>query len=208
MRISHTELGAAQQDFAGWWRTKQGARSGGPRFGYAQAIKLAVYKFHRLGDRAASLAHFDQLVATRLTNAKRIANARLQLESYIEWTVRSSVIVADHRIRLNLPLEADIVLGGEISRIDITRRGYRAVLLGHRFLARWKQESRMPLIQLAVADRYQRSADEVRVAVQLLDGSALDETSFNSADRNEALTAATSLATRIVRMQARSASRR
>jgi hypothetical protein len=205
MRISHTELGAAQQDFAGWWRTKQSPAGAGPRFGYAQAVKLAVYKFHLHGDKAASLAHFDQLVARRFTNAKRISDARLQLEAYIEWIEQSNVMVADHRVRLNLPLEGDVALGGEVSRVDIARRGYRAVLLGPRFHLRWKQETRMPLIQLAVAHKYDRSADDVTVAVQLLDGTGLDETSFNPDERNEALAAAVTLAKRVRRMAARSA---
>ena len=164
IRISHSELAAAQQDFAAWWRLKQAPATEGRRLGYAQAVKLAIYKYHSLqSNRGASLAHFDQLVAARLTNAQRIAQARLQLHAYIDWAERSAVIVADHRVRLNLPLERDVVLGGEVSRIDLEPKGYRAVLLMARVPARWQQESRMPLIQLAVAYKYQRSPDDVSV---------------------------------------------
>lgn len=205
-RISHTELSAAQQDFASWWRAKQTPRSRGRRLGYAQAVKLAAYKFHLLqGDRSASLAHFDQLVARRLTNPKKIADARLQLEAYIDWVGRSGVIVADHRVRLNLPLDADVALGGEVSRIDIGRRGYRAVLLGARFPSRWKEETRMPLIQLGVANKYDRSPDDITIAVQLLDGTRLEEISFGVGERDEALTAAVALAKRVRRALSRSA---
>lgn len=203
-RISHTELSSAQQDFAGWWRAKQASAAGGRRLGYAQATKLAVYKFHLLqGDRARSLAHFDQLVARSLTNAGKIAQARLQLQAYMDWAEHSGVIVADHRVRLNLPLEIDVALGGEVSRVDIRRRGYRAVLLGTRFSSRWKQEGRMPLIQLAVASKYERAADDVVVAVQLLDGSGLEETSFDTDERDEAFATAVTLARRVRRMLSR-----
>jgi len=204
-RISHTELTAAQQDFSAWWRAKQASTTGRRRLGYAQAIKLAVYRFHKLrGDRVAALAHFDQLVARSLTNAKRIAQARLQLEAYMEWVGHSAVIVADHRVRLNLLLDVDVALVGEVSRIDIGRRGYRAVLLGARFPSRWKQETRMPLIQTAVANEYERSADDISVAVQLLDGSGLDETSFDADERDQALRSAIALARRVQRMLLRS----
>jgi hypothetical protein len=203
-RISHTELSTAQQDFSSWWRARQASAGGGRRLGYAQVVKLAVYKFHSLqGDRAGSLGHFDRLVARRLTNASRIARARLQLEAYIEWAERSGLIVADHRVRLNLPLATDVALGGEVSRIDIGRRGYRAVLLGARFSAHWKEEIRMPLIQLAVATEYARPPEDVKVAVQLLDGSGLDETGYDAEERNQALTAAVSVARRVRRMLAR-----
>ena len=126
IRISHSELAAAQQDFAAWWRAKQAPTAGGRRLGYAQAVKLAIYKYHSLqANRSASLAHFDQLVSARLTNAQRIAQARLQLQAYIDWVEDSGVIVADHRVRLNLPLDGEVVLGGEISRIDMIPTGYR-----------------------------------------------------------------------------------
>ena len=97
IRISHSELAAAQQDFATWWRAKQAPTTGGRRLGYAQVVKLAIYKYHSLqGNRQGSLAHFDQLVSTRLTNVQRIAQARLQLQAYIDW-VEHSVRAPRHR---------------------------------------------------------------------------------------------------------------
>ena len=204
IRISHAELAAAQQDFAAWWRTKQAPATGGRRLGYAQAVKLAIYKYHSLqANGPASLAHFDQLVSARLTNAQRIAQARLQLQAYIDWVEDSGVIVADHRVRLNLPLDGEVALGGEVSRIDMIPTGYRAVLLMARAPARWKQELRMPLIQLAVANRYDRPATDVRVAVQLLDGNGLDEGAFPTGVRDDALRSAIATAQQVRRMLGR-----
>ena len=204
IRISHSELAAAQQDFATWWRAKQAPTTGGRRLGYAQVVKLAIYKYHSLqGNRQGSLAHFDQLVSTRLTNVQRIAQARLQLQAYIDWVEHSGVIVADHRVRLNLPLEGEVALGGEISRIDMIPTGYRAVLLMARAPARWRQELRMPLIQLAVASRYDRPAADVKVAVQLLDGNGLDEGAFPTDVRDDALRSAVATAQQVKRALAR-----
>jgi len=203
-RISHSELAAAQRDFAAWWQVKQAPATGGRRLGYAQAVKLAIYKYHSLqSNRAASLAHFDQLVAGRLTNQQRIAQARLQLEAYIEWVENSAVIVADHRVRLNLALDTDVVLGGEVSRVDLAPKGYRAVLLMERASSRWDQESRMPLIQLAIADRYQRSPEEVMVAVQRLDGTSLNEAAFDAHTRDAAFAAAAAIARQVQRASRR-----
>jgi hypothetical protein len=207
-RISHSELSVAQQDFAAWWRLKQAPATAGRRLGYAQAVKLAIYKYHSTqSNRDASLAHFDQLVTARLTNAQRIAQARLQLQAYMEWTEGSGVIVADHRVRISLALEGDVVLGGEVSRIDLEPKGYRAVLLMAQVPARWRQEPRMPLIQLAIADKYQRSPDEVSVAVQLLDGTALTEAAFAANARDAATASAIAIARQIVRASRRSGRR-
>lgn len=204
IRISHAEFADAQRDFAAWWRLKQAPPAAGRNFGYAQAVKLAIYKYHSLqSNRSASLAHFDQLVAARLTNAQRIAQARLQLQAYIEWAEHSGVVVADHRVRLNLTLEVDVVLGGEVSRIDLEPSGYRAVLLMARVPARWQQETRMPLIQLAVADKYQRSPNDVSVGVQLLDGTALTVANFEADARNAALESAVTIARQVRRATTR-----
>jgi hypothetical protein len=204
IRISHAEFADAQRDFAGWWRLKQAPPPAGRSLGYAQAVKLAIYKYHSLqSNRSASLAHFDQLVAARLTNAQRIAQARLQLQAYIEWAEHSGVVVADHRVRLNLTLEVDVVLGGEVSRIDLEPSGYRAVLLMARVPARWQQETRMPLIQLAVADKYQRSPNDVSVGVQLLDGTALTVANFEADARNAALESAVAIARQVRRATTR-----
>lgn len=204
IRISHAEFADAQRDFAAWWRLKQAPPAAGRSLGYAQAVKLAIYKYHSLqSNRSASLAHFDQLVAARLTNAQRIAQARLQLQAYIEWAEHSGVVVADHRVRLNLTLEVDVMLGGEVSRIDLEPSGYRAVLLMARVPARWQQETRMPLIQLAVADKYQRSPNDVSVGVQLLDGTALTVANFEADARNAALESAVAIARQVRRATTR-----
>jgi hypothetical protein len=204
IRIGHSEIAAARQDFAAWWRQKQQPGPTGRRLGYAQLVKLGIYKYHALqSNRAGSLAHFDHLAAARLTNAQRITQARLQLQAYIDWIERAGVIVADHRVRLNLPLGADVALGGEVSRVDIVPSGYRVVLLVARTPVHWRDELRMPLIQLAIADRYHRDAEDVRVALQLLDGTALEEASFGKDARNAALRAAIAVAKQVGRVVAR-----
>lgn len=203
-RISHFEIGLAQRDFTTWWRARQAPGPSGRRLGYAQAVKLSLYRFHRQnGDRQAALAHFDQLVARRLTNAKKIADARLRLEAYLDWVTQAGVLVADHRVRIALPLSPQVVLGGEVSRLDVTSGGYRAVLLGDRTSPRWRTETRMPLIQLAVGLKYDRPADDVTVAVQLIDGTGLEEASYGSSERERARVGAVAVARRIARQLSR-----
>lgn len=200
-RISHTEFSDAQRDFTNWWRSKQAPTTVGRSFGYGQAVKLAIYRFHKLdGDRSRSLAHFDQLVTGRLRDARKIAQARLQLEAYLDWHRRSGVVVADHRIRLNLPLGDGVALGGEVSRIDVEGRRYRAVLLTATPSRTWRTETRMPLIQLAVAHKYERANTDIDVAVQRLDGSDLEVMTFSRQDLQTSMDAAADIAHRIQKL--------
>jgi len=65
-----------------------------------------------------------------------------------------------------------------VGRVDITTNGYRAVLLGAA-PEDWKNQLRMPLIQLAVASMYNRPANQTEVGFQNLDGSKLTTTLYS-----------------------------
>ncbi len=95
------------------------------------------------------------------------------------------MIVADSKVRINLDVGGFLVLGGEISRLDITDPGYRAVILGD-IPAGWRQHLRLPLIQRAVAMKYGRPVLEIAVAMQNLDGTGLDSLSFSESETSQA----------------------
>ena len=80
-----------------------------------------------------------------------------------------------------------------MSRVDITSDGYRAILLGLR-KPTWQQETRMPLIQRAMATKYERPEDEVSVGYQKLDGGELDVATYSQSALNEAENLARQLA--------------
>jgi hypothetical protein len=76
-----------------------------------------------------------------------------------------------------------------VSRIAVNGRGYRAVLLGSP-PRDWRSETRMPLIQLGVADRLQRDYRDVTVGFQALDGQRLSTLTFDDDRLNRAREAA------------------
>jgi hypothetical protein len=175
LRISVAELEVCAQDVAGWVRAKLNPAGGGPRLGYAGAVKLGIYSFHKSGNETAARAHLRDLL-DRFQGSFQKAAAEQEFESYLRWYTAQQPIVASHRVRLGLALGSGIILGGEVSRVDVdlTSGGYRAVQLG--------APRRMPLIQLGIADKYQREAAEVRVGFQHLDGSNLSLVSFSEAE--------------------------
>ena len=197
------ELEFCSQDVVGWVRSKLSPAGGGPRLGYAGAVKLAIYFFHKSGNETGARAHLRDLLA-RFQGSSQKAAAVQEFESYLRWYTGQRPIVASHRVRLEFSLGSGIILGGEVSRVDVdvTSSGYRAIQLGTP-RAGWRSELRMPLIQLGIADKYQREAAEVRVGFQNLDGSNLSLVSFSEPELQAAERSARAVAERVAAEWAR-----
>ena len=197
MRIPVSELEFCGQDVAGWVRARLNPTGGAPRLGYAGTVKLAIYFFHKSGNETAARAHLRDLL-DRFQGSAQKAAAEQEFDSYLRWYRLQQPIVASHRVRLEFSLGSGIILGGEVSRVDVdvSSGGYRAVQLGTP-RSGWRSELRMPLIQLGIADKYQRGAAEVRVGFQQLDGSNLSLVSFSESELRAAERSARGVAQRV-----------
>lgn len=172
MRISHTELETCRGNPKQWVAAKLSS-GGGFSYGYNQAVKDAIYTFHRSNQpREGSKFLFEKL--KKFKNTARKAQCEADLTGYLKWALDSKTIVAHCKIRLDLLLERSVVLGGEISRVDIVPEDdtYRAVILGDR-PRDWRDELRFPLIQQEIGAKFHRPVEQVHVGFQNLDGSDL-----------------------------------
>jgi len=178
VRLSHSDLEACRANPKAWVSSKLTTSGGHPTFGYKQAVKLAIYTYHASNDSQTARQYLKDKLK-RFADANRVAQCKDVLTSYIDWAESEGVIVADCKVRLNLPLENDLVLGGEISRVDIDPDddSYRAVILGERPTG-WRKELRFPLIQHEIASKYARPVGRVRIGFQNLDGSDLAAAQF------------------------------
>ena len=70
-----------------------------------------------------------------------------------------------------------VTLTGEVDRVELVEGGYRGVLLGPS-APRWQDELRMPLLQKALAVRYEKPPVSFTIGVQELDASGLQEARF------------------------------
>lgn len=166
------------------WIASRLSPPGGWSFGYKQALLSAIHRLHRLGATAAR-QHLRGMINAHFKDGVRITRIEADLESYIDWANQSNLIVADSKFRINLDIGGFLVLGGEVSRLDMTDVGYRAVILGDK-PADWRQQLRLPLIQRAAAMKYGRPIQEIAVAMQNLDGTGLESLCFNEADISQA----------------------
>jgi hypothetical protein len=179
MKISHRQLEECRQQPRQWLVNASNVYTGPRRLGYAQVLQLAVHKYHKDGATAAR-QHLTALVArAQLRDSIRVDLTTASLDSYIDWYTGSGTITVDDRVRLFLDIQGYLSLAGEVSRVDITPEGYRGVLLGTAPRG-WKDQLRMPLLQVALAATFGRPSSEIWVGIQELDGSGLAVATFSS----------------------------
>jgi hypothetical protein len=171
MRISHTQLESCLANPRSWYRTAIAAESHPYLMGYDRVLRLSIFRFHHASERAAR-DYMTQMVRRHaFKNAQRVHEIEASLERYIAWASAEGLRVADTNV--NIACEIGFLeLRGQISRVDVTATGYRAVLLGE-VPADWHSQLRMPLIQFAIALMYGRQQDRTEVGFQNLDAGNL-----------------------------------
>jgi hypothetical protein len=192
-KISHKHLEACRVSPKAW-ALSQTLGGGFATFGYKQALGNAICVLHRSGDLKSAEAKLQEFIDRHFTNAKKIETMCDQLSAYAAWLSEADIIIADSNVTLNLPHKGIWHLGGLVARIDVTQSGYRAVLF-ESFDTTWKQQLRMPLIQLGIAEQYGRPPAEVRVGIHDLAGNVTAETGFGTAKRQAALSEFQSIGT-------------
>jgi hypothetical protein len=184
MKISHRDVEGCLKDPAGWMAEQAAEKYF--RIGYDQLLRFAIYHFHDTGDATAGRSHLEAaLESNDLRKAARVEKAVSDFDSYAIWTTDEGLVVIDRNFRINHEFPDSLALGGQISRIDYTPSGYRAVLLGNHD-PNWRTELRFPLIQRAISEQFKRPVGEIAVGCQLLDGSGLEVEVYNPPGLTEA----------------------
>jgi hypothetical protein len=166
--------------------------------GYDRLLRLAIFHFHNTSAVGARSYLANGIAKHDFRDAKRVTEIENNLESYMDWAASAGLRIADVHARLEFQ-EGYLELRGEIGRIDVTRAGYRAVLLTDP-PREWKTHLRMPLIQAAISSTYGRPATEIEVGFQNLDGSDLDVFSYGTRRLEEARAEFRTLGRRIRRL--------
>jgi hypothetical protein len=167
-----------------WYTSTSSAASHPYKMSYSRALQLAILQYHRVSQRVAQ-QYLDNLIKRHhFKDVRRVTKMESDLLSYIRWATSERVKMVDFKVNISLP-SGFLELRGEIGRVDITATGYRAVLFG-RPAANWRQQLRMPLIQVAIGQMYGRPTEDVEVGFQELDGSNLQTIIFTAAQTTSA----------------------
>jgi hypothetical protein len=171
MRISHIQLELCLANPRGWYRTAITAVSHPYLMGYDRVLRLSIFQFHQTSARTARNYMTQMIRKHNFRNAQRVHQIEASFERYLAWASAEGPRVADTSV--NIACEIGFLeLRGQISRIDVTATGYRAVLFGE-VPVDWRTQLRMPLIQFAIARMYGRPQDRTEVGFQNLDGGNL-----------------------------------
>jgi hypothetical protein len=113
---------------------------------------------------------------------------------YCNWSKTDGTIFIERNPKIELPLGSGVILGGQLSRIDMDPQNgkYRGILLAD-YSADWRQELRMPLIQKAIAERLKRDETDIMVGVQHSSGTMLQTHFYSSSDIKTAYSEASAL---------------
>ena len=197
MRISHRQLAECQGNPGEWVSNKMNPTSTFRRPGYEFCLREGICRFHRDGDVKEAREYTQKrLQSYGLNNKSRIQNTLICFDAYVNWFQNEPITTIDSRVPLKFGLGHTVILGGIISRVDMTVEGYRAILLEN-IPFRWDKELRMPLIQRSLARVYYRPEDKFVVGIQEPDARALVETSYSIAAIDEAEQIARQLAEKI-----------
>ena len=175
LRIGHRALETVRRDPAAWVAARGAGRNGFAS--YASITREAIYRLHAEGSlQAATVYLHSRLNAAHLRTPARHDDAEYELAAYASWLSGAPAGTGVHwRVRLDYELVPGVVLGGEVSRIDIDLAAdeYHAVLLGP-LPDDWPNGLRFPVLHRAIARAFDRDERQVRICVQRNDGSSLE----------------------------------
>lgn len=180
MKLRHAELETCRQDPIAWTRTVLGGNRR-VSMSFERIAVMSIYRYHKSGDAEDAVKHLERLAESyHLKNSSKREVCEEKIRTYFAWCETSRPVVVSHGIKIRLPLTGDVFLAGEVSRVDIDLEsgGYRAVLLTDKELS-VEQELRMPLLQMALANRFQRVISDISVGRQHVDASDVVVKSFS-----------------------------
>ena len=129
-----------------------------------RALHLAIFEYHRKNeDLAHAMTYLDHLFHRNFKNKKYLVQLEDQLDDYAVGFKAQGHVVVETKRNIAIPAHADLIITGEIPRLDLVPRGGYAVWLFSAAADTWSQELRMPLIQAHYAERLGAPLTEVSV---------------------------------------------
>ena len=172
---------------------------GGPT--YFNALRDAIFRFHRLGENLAEVEDYLRERLSRFRDPLRRDETLDQFRWYVEeytnlgWTAFRTRL----NVEVSLPSWApeDLECSGQIARADIAPSGFAGWMFLSGDAGGWRREFRMPLIQEALAQEMNATTDEVMVGVYAFRERSVERTSYTEAQIEAARSSLEELLTRL-----------
>lgn len=151
---------------------------------YFGALRDAIFRFHRANDPFYAGQYLTDRLSRFRDYTKRQEMIR-QFEWYVEDFFERGLLTFETRLRIVIPPPnrniADIILSGEVSRVDIKQpKGYAAWLFKSREPESWFDELRMPLIQDVLSNSVLNTvSDEISVGIVSFEERYIDDRCYS-----------------------------
>jgi hypothetical protein len=164
MKLSLTQLETARANPRAMAIALRSGEKAHLSFSRALALYLSARKYHQENDDLSSAR--DYLIDVYRRNFVRpqeMLKLLDELERYAAAYRASGNTIIRLRTRISITIDTDFQLTGEIPRLDLVPNGGYAVWLFSRSANQWRDELRMPLIQLYFAQTLGVAASGVSV---------------------------------------------
>jgi hypothetical protein len=181
MRLRLSDLEAARQrpsDF----------RGGSPRaLGWGpsttRTLQYAVYEYHKQREDLGKAAQYFEDMYHKTFKRQHLLPDLLDCLIQYDIQFRSlSAVASQWNVRITVPIDARLELGGEIGRIDLAAGDGYGVWLLARTSRDWRSELRMPLIQGYFAERLGGASDRITVGFYFFDLGQHEATTFSASE--------------------------
>lgn len=200
MKLRLAQLETVRQDPRAWMR----AAGGGPQaYGPSKARyqQYAFYKYHEFNnDVERAITYFEDLHDRQFKTRVRFDSLVEEIRAYdraYQALEDAGFAVARTKLNVAIPVPPDLVLTGEVARLDLSPTGGYSVWLVRRDSTPWQGELRMPLLQSEIARSMGVSNDLVSVGIYIPERGAYESTVFPEEQIDRATTEVQNIAAEI-----------
>lgn len=198
MKISHAQLESARINPAAFLKALKGPSDGfKPWASRFSTVRLSVYEFHRTGNDVTKAMRYLREAEERgfrRHGGRELVAMERQLRNYVDDFTALGNAVAQARCRIKFPIAENLVMTGEIPRLDVVPSGGYLVCLFQKKRSKWQQELRCPLLQHIFASEWNAPISEVTLAMHAFEPRGYEVRQFTRAEIDDALTEISTLA--------------
>ena len=148
-----------------------------------RALQYAVYEYHKQREDSGKAAQYFEDMYRRTFKRQHVLPDLLDYLTQYDAQFRSlSAVASQWNVRITVPIDARLELGGEIGRIDLAAGDGYSVWLLARTSRDWRSELRMPLIQGYFAGRLGGMSDRITVGFYFFDSGQHEAITFNTSE--------------------------
>lgn len=196
MRLRLNDLEEARLDPSRF--LKQAGAEAFYRLGKNRALQLAIYDYHRKqGDLVSALRYFERTYKRNFTVNDRLQPLSDMLRRYDNAFKASGLVAVDWQINVRIDASPDLVLTGEIPRVDLKGESAYAVWLFLFSHTNWSGELRMPLLQDYFARKMGVLEADVSVGTYRMDLALYEGRTYSKSAINSAKASVAALAERL-----------